>query len=232
VGQLIYASQGVMRVTVEDNYWIVPPERAVWAPPGCRHEIVAAGAFSMRTLYLSHTLSGHFVNECRAVSVSSLLRELILHIVQIGMLDSRVATHRRLTGVLLDLLRTAEFPPLSIRMPQDRRARVVAERLRHHPSERADLSELASAAGASTRTLQRAFLSETGLRFTQWRQRLRLLHAVSLLGTGASVTAAGLEAGYASTSAFVAAFRKQLGHTPAAYRFECGSSADGISTDP
>jgi AraC-like DNA-binding protein len=58
------------------------------------------------------------------------------------------------------------------------------------------------------------------LRFTQWRQRLRLLHAVSLLGTGASVTAVGLEAGYASTSAFVAAFRKQLGQTPAAHRFE------------
>ena len=30
----------------------------------------------------------------------------------------------------------------------------------------------------------------------------------------ASVTEAGLEAGYASTSAFIAAFRKQFGTTP------------------
>jgi len=32
------------------------------------------------------------------------------------------------------------------------------------------------------------------------------------------VTEAGLEAGYASTSAFIAAFRKQLGRTPARMR--------------
>jgi AraC-like DNA-binding protein len=66
--------------------------------------------------------------------------------------------------------------------------------------------------------VQRIFQSETGLRFAQWRQRLRLLHAVTLLGNGCSVTRAGQESGYASTSAFVAAFRKQLGETPMRYR--------------
>jgi AraC-like DNA-binding protein len=45
-----------------------------------------------------------------------------------------------------------------------------------------------------------------------------LLHGASLLGTGASVTEAGLDAGYAGTSAFIAAFRKQFGHTPARMR--------------
>src|SRR4029453_15934940 len=78
----------------------------------------------------------------------------------------------------------------------------------------ADLNELAAAAGASVRTLQRVFLIETGLGFAQWRQRLRLLQAVTKLSTGASVTQAGNEAGYTSTSAFIAAFRKQLGQTP------------------
>jgi len=230
-GQLIYASHGVMKVIVEGNYWIVPPERAVWAPPGRRHEIVADGAFSMRTLYLAPRFAQQIATECRALSVSAFLRELILHIVQIGMLDTAVPTQRRLASVLLDQLRSAELLPLSIRMPQDRRALAIAERLRQNPSDPAELSELSKAAGASSRTVQRAFLSETGLRFTQWRQRLRLLHAVSLLGTGSSVTDAGLEAGYASTSAFVAAFRRQLGHTPAAYRFEKGPLDAGPSIE-
>jgi methylphosphotriester-DNA--protein-cysteine methyltransferase len=43
---------------------------------------------------------------------------------------------------------------------------------------------------------------------------LRLLHAVAELQQGASVTEAGAAAGYASTSAFVQAFRSQLGETP------------------
>ena len=69
--------------------------------------------------------------------------------------------------------------------------------------------------GASARTIQRLFREETGLRFAEWRRRLRLLRALELLGDGTSVTAAGIEAGYDSTSAFVAAFRREMGFTPA-----------------
>jgi len=94
----------------------------------------------------------------------------------------------------------------------------VADRLRENPSDPAELPELARFAGASTRTLQRAFRAETGLRFVEWRRRLRLLHAAALIGTGATVTSAGLDAGYQSTSAFVAAFRAELGVTPARMR--------------
>jgi AraC-like DNA-binding protein len=82
----------------------------------------------------------------------------------------------------------------------------------------AELSVIAKNSGASTRTLQRLFLDETGLGFSEWRQRLRLLHAAALLGSGASVTEAGLDAGYTSASAFIAAFRKQMGRTPARMR--------------
>ena len=94
----------------------------------------------------------------------------------------------------------------------------MAERLRADPSDPAEIGALARAAGASSRTLQRLFASETGLRFAEWRRRLRLLHAAALLSTGASVTDAGLDAGYQSTSAFIAAFQRQLGATPLRYR--------------
>jgi AraC-like DNA-binding protein len=94
----------------------------------------------------------------------------------------------------------------------------AAERLLPEPSDPAELAVIARASGASPRTLQRLFLDETGFGFSDWRLRLRLLHAATLLGDGASVTEAGLEAGYASTSAFIAAFKKQLGRTPARMR--------------
>jgi AraC-like DNA-binding protein len=217
-GQLIYAAEGVMRVSAGTHLWIVPPARAVWAPPGVTHEIRAQGTFKMRTLYLEPAISSVLPAECRALEVSALLRELVLHIVELQMLESGDVGHTHLIGVLLDRLRAAETLPLSIRMPMDRRALTVAQRLQRDPTDTADLAELAATAGASVRTLQRVFLIETGLGFAQWRQRLRLLHAVSTLSTGASVTQAGGEAGYTSTSAFIAAFRKQLGQTPLRYR--------------
>jgi AraC-like DNA-binding protein len=222
-GQLIYAAEGVMRVHANEQVWIVPPARAVWAPPRVAHEIWAQGNFKMRTLYLAPTLTDALASECRAVEVSPLLRELVLRIVELRMLDNTNAAHTNLIGVLVDELRTTQALPLSIRMPTDRRALAVARRLQRNPSDRAELAALASGSGASARTLQRLFQDETGLRFAEWRQRIRLLHAVTVLGTGASVTQAGEEAGYASTSAFIAAFRKHLGQTPMRYR---GGSLD------
>ena len=51
----------------------------------------------------------------------------------------------------------------------------------------------------------------------RWRQQRRLLHALELLSSGASVTAAALETGYDNCSAFIAMFRRCLGTTPLQY---------------
>jgi AraC-like DNA-binding protein len=107
---------------------------------------------------------------------------------------------------------------VSLLLPRDRRALTVVERLQKEPSNRLDLAQIAEGSGASPRTLQRLFRDETGLRFTEWRRRLRLLDVMELLSDGTSVTVAGIEAGYQSTSAFVAAFRREMGFTPAKCR--------------
>jgi AraC-like DNA-binding protein len=53
--------------------------------------------------------------------------------------------------------------------------------------------------------------------FRQWRQQLRLLEALRLLGRGEPVTNIALDVGYSSLSAFVSVFRKALGVTPGRY---------------
>ena len=217
-GQLIYAASGVMRVRTQDMLWIVPPARAIWAPAGIEHEIWAKGDFAMRTLYLEPGLAADLPGASFALDVSPLLRELVLHAVSLGMLDDEEPGQARVAGVIADQIGLASALPLSLPLPRDPRAVRLANRLRDDPACDLELDALARAAGASTRTIQRLFLAETGLRFAEWRQRLRLLHGASLLGTGSSVTQAGLDAGYAGTSAFIAAFRRQFGHTPARLR--------------
>ncbi|MBB6249801.1 AraC family transcriptional regulator [Nitrospirillum iridis] len=222
-GQLLYAARGVMRVMADGVAWLVPPAQAVWLPPGAAHAVEMRGGVAMRTLYIASDRVAPGQGEdlpatCQVLGVAPLLRELILHIVAVGMLRADQADHARLAGVLLDRLAAAERLPLSLTWPRDRRALALAERLRQDPADEADLDTLGAAVGASARTLQRLFKEETGLRFGEWRQQLRLLHAASLLGTGLSVTHAGLEAGYSSTSAFVSAFRRRFGVTPARYR--------------
>lgn len=217
-GQLIYGASGVMRVRSGDMLWIVPPARAIWAPAGVEHEIWAKGDVAMRTLYLAPALAGALPAASVALDVAPLLRELILHAVSLGMLDDAEAGQARLAGVIADQVARAPALPLSLPLPRDPRAVRLADRLRDDPACDAELESLARAAGAGARTIQRLFLAETGLRFAEWRQRLRLLHGAGQLGAGASVTQAGLDAGYAGTSAFIAAFRRQFGATPARMR--------------
>lgn len=217
-GQLVYAGSGVMRVRAGDALWLVPPARAVWAPAGLEHEIWARGEFAMRTLYLEPAFASGLPADCRALEVAPFLRELVLKIVRIGMLDAGVPAQRVLAEALRHELLEAEVLPMSLPLPADARAVRAAERMQADPAAELPLERLSHEAGASVRTLQRLFLDETGLRIGEWRQRLRLLQAAAALGAGAPVTEAGLQAGYGSTSAFIAAFRRQFGRTPARMR--------------
>jgi len=53
--------------------------------------------------------------------------------------------------------------------------------------------------------------------FGRWRTQLRLQAALPILAEGGSVASASHRAGYESPSAFVAAFRRETGMTPAEY---------------
>jgi AraC-like DNA-binding protein len=213
-GQLIYAGSGVMRVRSAATLWIVPPARAVWAPAAALHEIHGLGDFAMRTLYFPPAMTPQLPSECCAIDVPPLLRELVLELVERCPIDEADAAGMRMAEVSVDEIAKARALPLQLPLPRDPRALRLAERLQSDPASPDELSKLAREAGASPRTIQRLFLAETGLPFSQWRQRLRLLHAATALGAGRSVTEAGLEAGYSGTSAFIVAFRKHFGFTP------------------
>jgi AraC-like DNA-binding protein len=215
--QLIYAACGTMRVSTDDAAWLVPPTRAIWVPARAAHMIHMRGQTAMRTLYVAPGLAAGLPRQCRAIEVSPLLRELVLHIVG-GMLRTDAPEDVRLCGVLLDVLGRSETTPLGLPLPKDARARRLAEILLADPATAAPLADLAREAAASVRTLQRLFSGETGLSMEAWRTRARLQHGLVQLTAGASVTSAALEAGYASPSAFIAAFKAAFGVTPARYR--------------
>jgi AraC-like DNA-binding protein len=216
-GQLIYAVSGTMQVLAGNTLWLVPPTRALWAPAGTVHSIEMRGATAMRTIYVPVERGADLPQHTHAIEIEPLLREVIVHIVGLRLVSADVPAHLHLAQVFLDLVAAAPSLPLFVPMPRDARASAVAQRLRDDPVCEHSIEKLSREAGASVRTLQRVFRDETGMRFVEWRQRLRLLQAISLLEQGTSVTQAGAAAGYASTSAFIAAFRQQMGDTPSRY---------------
>jgi len=151
------------------------------------------------------------------MNVSALLKELILHACKFSKLSKKTATERRIVELLVDQLKGVGSVPLQLPHTVDSRAKRVMEALFANPGDQRTLETLCKDCGASKRTVQRLFLEETKMTFAKWRQQLRLLHGMQVLASGEKVTAAALEAGYSSASAFISMFRKQLGTTPTRY---------------
>lgn len=205
-----------MTVHAERSSWMIPPGKAVFIPAGRSHSIRMWGDVAMRSLAFPVAVAGSALatEECRVLSVTPLLRELILRIVSISALDSRVSIHQRLLAVLLDEMSVAPVAPLVLPLPLDSRALAVAQHVLACPAGGDGLDRLSHRYGASRRTLERLFRQETGMSFGLWRQKVRMLDSVRLLSEGKSVTDAALDTGYTSVSAFIAAFKNTFGCTP------------------
>lgn len=215
--QLVYATRGVMTVETDDGIWVVPPERAVWVPAFVGHSIRMTGAVEMRTLYLAPEIAPIAGAACCVVQVSPILRAAIVRAIGFPNPYPEHGREARLVGVILDEIRAAPSAPLHLPMPEDARARRVAVAFRSDPGDRRSLSAWARHAGSSERTLERLFQREVGVTFRAWQRQARLLRALEVMAAGASVTAAALEVGFDTPSAFIAMFRRAMGTTPARY---------------
>lgn len=223
--QLVYASSGVMRVRTPQGAWVVPPHRAVWVPADVVHDVRMAGAVAMRTLYVEPDAIATLPRECCVVAVSPLLRELVLRAVELPLLYDEGGPAGRVMALILDELRALPVLPLNLPMPGDPRLARICRAILGHPASALTLAGWGRQTGASSRTLARGFLRETGMTFGRWRQQARLLEALSRLAQGQSVTTIALDLGYDSPSAFTSMFRRALGRTPSAYFADGGAVA-------
>ncbi|WP_413112867.1 helix-turn-helix domain-containing protein [Thaumasiovibrio sp. DFM-14] len=214
-GQLTYASQGVLSVSTNDGYYTAPPQFAIWVPSHTQHKVISTGAATMQSLYVDNRLLREekwaFPFVCK---VTPLCRELIVRFCQSDPDYTQSEQQSRLVQVLIDELNQLKENHSKLMMPKDTRLVTLCRYLQAHPDSQLSIEALGEKINLTGRSISRHFRAETGITFQQWRQRLRLYHALSLLESGDSVTNVALECGYDSISAFVAAFKKHFGITP------------------
>jgi len=178
----------------------------------------------LRTVYFQPSLIARCEDfarqgEVHAVVASPLIRELVL-----GLFDMQrdLEMRRLMAHLLLYAMRGAEASPTHLPMPTDEALRRATAMLMTTNAWHLSMEHVASFAAMSERSFTRRFSAEVGLSFRAWRQRARIIASLDLLASNRSIKQIAHAMRFAGSAAYVTAFRKLMGATPAMFRNGAG----------
>lgn len=211
--QLYWSPDGILAARAGSDLRFLAPREAFWAPRGVRHEVRAPDWQSVYRICLRQAPPALDEHQAGPASVDDVAAALICRLASNGQDEASAlaARLRIMSGIGARGSGVASGAGCS--GPGGGHALEVARALAHDPADDTRLDEWAERLHLSVKTLQRDFAREFGVPFSQFRTELRLRAAQALLGSH-SVSAVAHRVGYASASAFVAAFTKQHGYTP------------------
>lgn len=214
-GELAFMQSGYMVTCTEQGNFLVPPQRMVWIPPGQVHEWYIPQPSIDNALYIVPDVlpCNERFKRLHTIEISPLVRELILTLVEFPH-EYEDGPVSRMVEVLQDQLCLLQETEEPIVMPHDHRLVELSTQLLSSPDIANSIRDWCEQLGMSKRTLARLFQQQTGMSFGQWRQKIRLHYACSLLQKGENVTSVAFNCGYQSVSTFITLFRKKFGHTP------------------
>lgn len=213
-GQLLFAREGCIRITLAGRLCMLPPNRVAWIPPNTLHRAEMSHVVGYRSVYLDTSLIQSLSEEIVVLTSNALFRE-VLERIAISDFNTQWdvgSVAGNLLAVCLDEMRSAQRESVFLRLPKDRRLmHFTGEKLPPH------LQVFALTVGASEKTISRIFTKETGLSYQQWRQQWRFLKSIELMSDNYNIAMTADALGFASDSAFVTFFKAMSGFTPRTY---------------
>jgi AraC-like DNA-binding protein len=212
--QLVYAVEGVLTISTADQTFITSPEQAAWLPSGVTHRVGSLLGAQFRSLWIAVGAGAGLPMQPTVITVAPLLKALIVEAAELPGETDVDGYRGRVVTLILDQLRRASHLKVALPWPQSPALLRLCETLFLDPADQRDAGAWASELGLSSRTLTRRFEAEIGMPLRSWRRRLRVFRAIELLNGGSPVTVVAMDLGYNSASAFIFAFREEMGASP------------------
>jgi len=224
---LLYASTGAFHLEVGKVRWLLPPQRAAWVAAGTPLRLTGAGPGTTSSVLFGDNAIPRPAFVCRVFAVSALAREMLLYAMRWGM-DREPAPDNTANQTadyffqsLASVCTELATQPDEFWLPQAQSVELQAalDYTLSHLGDPLTVIDVAQAVNVSERTLARRFAEETGMTWSQYLRRARLLRAMELLAAVApQIIDIAYAIGFTSISAFNHAFREFTGETPSGYR--------------
>jgi AraC-like DNA-binding protein len=212
---LLWQVRGTSDAAVETEDYRLRSGSALWVPAGAPHSLTVRENSVLLPMSFDLTHTATTLRTPTVIAVDSRLRTLLLAKVQTEC--SIIQPAANIDRQILAMIESSPGRSTALPMPATEAALTVAETLRFNPGDDHTLAELAASVHASVRTIERAFVAETGMTFRQWRIHNRMEAAAILLRTASNLEAVANRVGYLNASAFGRAFKEHFGTTPHRY---------------
>ena len=100
--QIMLVQRGALSCEVDGGLWIVPPRSAIWIPGGALHAVNATGTLEGYNAFIDPEADARLPRICCAVSVTPLLRELLIRSAHMPALYEEGGAEARLVAGLRD----------------------------------------------------------------------------------------------------------------------------------
>ncbi|EUD10184.1 AraC family transcriptional regulator [Providencia alcalifaciens] len=219
-GQLLYVVCGIMEMEVEGKHYMAPPEFCIWIPANTQHASFNKQSVKFRIIDFAKAYTPRLANKACVVRLSPIFHTIMTDMYQRGIVQPETAQDIRLGEVLIDQFAISPCQDTYLPTSKDKFLAPILNELQQDPADNTTLAQWAKRFYTSERTLSRRCQQELGMSFSEWRQRLRYLHAVAGLDKGKSVHEVAFDVGYSSASAFIAMFQQISGVTPDRFRMK------------
>lgn len=215
--QLLHTLSGVVEVETAEGIWIAPPNKGVWIPAHCEHQLKIFGDAQIRGVFIEPLARANLKATCQVIAVPQLLKALICSAIDITTKVMPHSREERLLELILDEIHFLDEVPFQLPQPQSLSLKKICHLLNQNLERNWTLDDLSQHFFMSTKTISRYFKQETQLTFSAWLRQAKLLKALHYLALGRPVLTTAIDLGYDNQSAFSAMFKRELGITPREY---------------
>lgn len=212
--QFLYIKSGVLAVITKSGRYIIPACHGIFIPANIRHELLAKTDVALIAVYITNESFESTLNQPFVAHASLFFKALMDELLTLPEPEQQTAKHARLVAIFQDYLPQLTQRDTFLPYPQDERLLAIIEKLQKYPSMKSDLLSWGKFVQTSARTLTRNFKKETGLTYSQWRQRLNIQVAIKHLAQQDDIASIAALLGYQSSSSFIYMFRQQIGISP------------------
>jgi AraC-like DNA-binding protein/quercetin dioxygenase-like cupin family protein len=217
-GILTCVKKGIVKMTTPSDSWIVSNNTIFYIPPDIVHSSEIIGECEILVVFIPTQLVKILPKKLSVLELTPLLDSVFDRMTSWDLKVDYNKEQKHLVKVAEDEIKAAKVADyFHIPIPRNEKLKKMAKKILQSPEDMSPIDNWAKFTGMSIRSFTRHFTEETGLSFTEWRQKVKIYNALKMLTENVPVNDVSFNLGYQNVSTFITMFKGHIGCSPTEY---------------